>query len=132
MKRFLKLTFAFGLSTTILVGSIGGTANAYTEKHGSLKYSCKKSGTLSKAQVKKGAKQMEKGMTIGNWGAFIANLTPGGLIYDITMIAGGNMKDRWIKAAAAGKSASVDHCQATNPGVTNGQGTLAYDKVKFH
>ena len=131
MNRISKTFLSLGLATTFLLGSVGGTAQAYTETKGNLKHSCKKNGTLSKSQVKKGAKDLENGASIGTWGAFIANLSPGGFVYDISMIAGGNIKDRWIKAAAAGKSATVDHCEATNAGVNNGQGTLAYDKVKF-
>ncbi|PCF51314.1 hypothetical protein CD148_05815 [Staphylococcus delphini] len=60
-----------------------------------------------------------------------ANLSPGGFIYDLTVIQAGDIKDSWIKAAAAGKSAQIDHCQATNPGHTNGNGVLAYENVKF-
>lgn len=131
MKKSKKLITSIILIATILLSNISYTAQAYTEKNGNLTYSCKKSGTLSSAQVKKGAKQLEKGTKILNWGAFIANLSPGGFIYDLTVIQAGDIKDSWIKAAAAGKSAQIDHCEATNPGNTNGNGVLAYENVKF-
>lgn len=131
MNKFFKAITTVGITTAVLVGSVGGTADAYTEKRGNLTYKCKKNGTISAKGVKKGAKQMEKGLTVGNWGAFLANLSPGGFVYDISIIAAGNKKDQWIKAAAAGKSAKVDRCVATNAGNTNGQGMLSYDKVRF-